>query len=56
MARPYIRAVPLYRSLPLLMRFGLHGMLLRLRLFSAFVRSVRGFHLDYVRLQTGPHR
>ncbi len=56
MARLYIRAVPIYRSLPLLMRFGLHGMLLRLRLFSAFVRSVRGFHLDYVRLQTGPHR
>ncbi len=47
MARLYAKAVPLRRSLPLLFKFGLHGMMLRMRVFAAFLKQVRAFHLDY---------
>lgn len=43
----YTNAVPLYRSLPVLMRFGLHGMLLRIKLFGTFLKKMRHAHLDY---------
>lgn len=47
MTKLYTSAVPLYRSLPALMRFGLHGMLLRIRLFGAFLEKMKRAHLDY---------
>lgn len=47
MDRLYTTAVPWYRSLPVLLKFGLHGLLLRLRLFSAFRRKVLLAYLDY---------
>jgi radical SAM superfamily enzyme YgiQ (UPF0313 family) len=47
MAQLYAGAVPARRSLPTLLRFGLHGMLLRLRLFGKFLAGVREAHLDY---------
>jgi radical SAM superfamily enzyme YgiQ (UPF0313 family) len=47
MAKLYAGAVPLYRSLPPLLRFGLHGLLLRMRLFGTFLKRVRIAHLDY---------
>jgi len=47
MAKLYAGAVPLYRSLPTLFKFGLHGLLLRLRLFGTFLKRVRAAHLDY---------
>ena len=47
LARLYTTAVPLYRSLPVLLRFGLHGMLLRIRLFGTFLTKVRRAHLDF---------
>lgn len=47
MARLYSGAVPMYRSLPTLLRYGLHGLLLRLRLFRVFLQRVRAAHLDY---------
>ncbi|MBJ6725554.1 B12-binding domain-containing radical SAM protein [Geomesophilobacter sediminis] len=47
MAQLYAGAVPIYRSLPVLIKFGLHGMLLRIRLFGTFLKRVRQFHLEY---------
>ena len=47
MANLYKCAVPLHRALPALFRFGVHNMLLRIRLFGTFLRRVRSFHLDY---------
>lgn len=47
MAKLYSGAVPMYRSLPTLLRYGLHGLLLRLRLFGTFLQRVRTAHLDY---------
>jgi hypothetical protein len=47
MAKQYAGAVPAYRSLPALLRYGLHGLLLRLRLFGTFLQRVRAAHLDY---------
>jgi radical SAM superfamily enzyme YgiQ (UPF0313 family) len=47
MAKLYAGAVPAYRSLPALLRYGLHGLLLRLRLFGTFLQRVRAAHLDY---------
>ncbi|TLM63038.1 MAG: radical SAM protein [Deltaproteobacteria bacterium] len=47
LARLYAGAVPMYRSLPTLLRYGLHGLLLRLRLFGVFLQRVRAAHLDY---------
>lgn len=46
-ARLWQRAVPLYRVLPALARFGLHGMLLRIRLFGTFLKKARTAYLDY---------
>ncbi|MHB8709035.1 MAG: B12-binding domain-containing radical SAM protein [Desulfuromonadales bacterium] len=47
MAKLYSGAVPMYRSLPTLLRYGMHGLLLRLRLFGVFLARVRAAHLDY---------
>ena len=47
MDRLYTKAVPWYRSLPVLLKFGLHGLVLRLKLFSAFRQKVLQAHLDY---------
>ena len=47
MAHLYANAVPFYRSLPALLKFGLHGMLQRVRLFGTFLSKVRQFHLEY---------
>jgi len=46
-ARLWQNAVPLYRVLPTLARFGLHGMLLRIRLFGTFLKKARMAYLDY---------
>lgn len=43
----YSRAVPFHRTLPVLLRYGLHGLLLRLRLFSKFLKKMQRAHLDY---------
>jgi len=47
MAKLYAGAVPLHRSLPPLLKFGVHGLLLRMRLFGTFLKRVRVAHLDY---------
>ena len=47
MADLYAGAVPLHRSLPPLLKFGLHGLLLRIRLFGDFLKRLRTAHLDY---------
>jgi radical SAM superfamily enzyme YgiQ (UPF0313 family) len=47
MARLWAEAIPLRRSLPLLLKFGLRGLPLRIRYFSAFLKQVRAYHLDY---------
>lgn len=46
-ARLWTNAVPFYRVLPALARFGMHGMLQRIRLFGTFLEKVRTAHLDY---------
>ena len=43
----YTSAVPFHRSLPALLRFGLHGMWLRIRLFGKFLDKMKRAHLDY---------
>jgi radical SAM superfamily enzyme YgiQ (UPF0313 family) len=43
----YTKAVPLYRVLPSLLRFGMHGMMIRIRLFGRILAKVRSGHLDY---------
>ncbi len=43
----YSKAVPFYRVLPALLRFGLHGMLLRIKLFGRVLAKVRAGYLDY---------
>ena len=47
MANLWVKAVPLYRALPTLFRFGPRGMLLRFRMFGRFLEKVRTAHLDY---------
>lgn len=47
LAKLYAGAVPVYRSLPTLLRYGYHGLMLRLRLFGMFLQRVRAAHLDY---------
>jgi radical SAM superfamily enzyme YgiQ (UPF0313 family) len=44
----YTKAVPLYRVLPALFKFGLHGMLLRIKLFGRILAKIRAGHLDYI--------
>jgi radical SAM superfamily enzyme YgiQ (UPF0313 family) len=46
MAKLYAGAVPLRRALPTLLKYGLHGMTLRIRVFREFQARVRRFHLD----------
>lgn len=47
MATLYTKAVPLYRSLPVLFKFGFHGMLLRMKLFGEFLKRLQQFHQEY---------
>jgi radical SAM superfamily enzyme YgiQ (UPF0313 family) len=46
-ARLWTKAVPLYRILPTLTRFGARGMLQRIRLLGLFLKKIRAAHLDY---------
>ena len=46
-AKLWTKAVPFYRVVPTLARFGIHGMLQRIRLFGKFLQKVRTAHLDY---------
>jgi len=43
----YRKALPLYRVLPTVLRFGLHPMMLRFRLQSRILKRFRMMHLDY---------
>ncbi|GAM08972.1 putative methyltransferase [Geobacter sp. OR-1] len=43
----WTKAVPFYRIMPTLARFGPHGMLSRIRMFGRFVDKARKLHLDY---------
>jgi radical SAM superfamily enzyme YgiQ (UPF0313 family) len=47
LAKLYAGAVPLYRSLPTLLPYGLHGLLRRIRLLGTFLQRVRTAHLDH---------
>lgn len=47
LANLWARAVPLYRILPTLTRFGLRGMLHRIRLFGIVLARLRAAHQDY---------
>ena len=46
-ARLWTKAVPFYRIIPTLARFGAQGILTRIRLFGKFLQKVRMAHLDY---------
>jgi radical SAM superfamily enzyme YgiQ (UPF0313 family) len=43
----WTKAVPAYRSLPTLLKFGPHGLLNRMRMFGRFLKKARALHLDY---------
>lgn len=47
LANLWVKAVPLYRALPTLLRFGPRGMLTRIRLLGRFLEKARRMHLDY---------
>jgi hypothetical protein len=47
LAKLWTKAVPMHRVLPTLFRFGLHGMLIRIRLFSRVLAKCKLLHLDY---------
>jgi radical SAM superfamily enzyme YgiQ (UPF0313 family) len=47
LANLWVKAVPLYRVIPTLARFGPRGMMLRMRLFGAFLQKARAAYLDY---------
>lgn len=47
MANLWAKAVPFYRIIPTLARFGLQGMLQRIRLFGIVLKKIRLAHLDY---------
>ena len=47
MADLWAKAVPFYRIIPTLARFGLQGMLQRIRLFGTVLKKIRLAHLDY---------
>ena len=51
----WTKAVPFYRGLPTLARFGRRGMLTRLRLFGRFVEKARRLHQD-LRNDAGENR
>jgi len=46
-ANLYSKAVPLYRYVPTVFRFGLHGILLRITLFNRVLKKFKLMHLDY---------
>jgi hypothetical protein len=46
-ANLYTKAVPLYRVVPTVFSFGLHGMLLRIKLLARVTRKFKLMHLDY---------
>lgn len=43
----WIKAVPFYRVVPTLFRFGLQGMLIRIKVFSRVLEKLKTMHLDY---------
>ncbi len=47
LAKLWTKAVPLHRALLPLLRFGPHGMLVRIRLFSRVLAKCKLLHLDY---------
>lgn len=47
MANLWVKAVPFYRVVPTLARFGYQGMLLRIRMFGKFLDKLKAAHLDY---------
>ena len=47
LANLWLKAVPLYKVLPTLFRFGFHGMLIRLKIFSRVMEKFKNMHLDY---------
>jgi radical SAM superfamily enzyme YgiQ (UPF0313 family) len=46
-AKLWTNAVPFYRMIPTLARFGARGILQRIRLFGALLARLRAAHLDY---------
>ncbi|MDD2309583.1 MAG: radical SAM protein [Desulfuromonadaceae bacterium] len=46
-ANLWIKAVPFYRVVPTLFRFGLHGMLIRIKIFRRVLEKFKTMHLDY---------
>lgn len=46
-ANLWIKAVPFYRVVPTLFRFGVQGMLIRIKLFSRVLEKFTTMHLDY---------
>ncbi len=46
-ANLWIKAVPFYRVVPTLFRFGLQGMLIRIKIFSRVMEKFKAMHLDY---------
>ncbi len=47
LANLWTKAVPLHRVLPALFKFGLHGMLIRIKTFSRALEKFKRLHLDY---------
>lgn len=47
MVNLWVKAVPFYRVIPTLARFGARGMLTRIKLFGRFLEKARSAHLDY---------
>ncbi len=47
LANLWANAVPFYRVIPTLARFGARGMLLRIRLFGKVLKKIQMAHLDY---------
>jgi len=47
LANLWTKAVPLHRVVPTLFRFGLHGMLIRIKIFSRVLAKCKMLHLDY---------
>ncbi|MBI5483507.1 MAG: cobalamin B12-binding domain-containing protein [Deltaproteobacteria bacterium] len=43
----YTKAVPLYRALPVVLRVGLRGLMLRIRLLGRLLAKIRTGYLDY---------
>jgi len=47
LANLWTKAVPLHRVLPTLFRFGIHGMLIRIKIFRRVLDKCKVLHLDY---------